>query len=218
MIKRANPIRTAVLVVSAICSGCMPDAHTPAAGPTTLIANAASAAVSTQPAVAAASVDVRAPRVRGVEAGIGASTRGDGAVAAEIPSSQPADVAALADRAGGLAGGFIVGAIPAMLQGDSLARAKRSNDEAEQHPAQVANVLPRAVADLNGDGFITLDEITAMKRAGLDESQMLLRLHQSAAVFSATTRQEQYLLDRGVPDAVVKGIAAPASATQPTTP
>jgi hypothetical protein len=147
-----------------------------------------------------------------------ASTRSSTTAGAENPSSQPTGVAALADFVGGPSGGFIVGAIPAKLQGDhadrATERARHANDQAEQRPAQTSDVLPHAVADLNGDGFITLDEITAMHRAGLDEPQMLERLRQAQAVFSATTRQQQYLLDRGVPAGVVKFIAGPGPTTR----
>jgi len=202
MIKPVMLIRTAVTIVLPVVSGCMVSPGSP-------VLRLAASRAATQPATIAAVIDpARFEQV------LVSTTRPDTTPAAGDPSSQPAKLADLADRAGGPAGGFIVGAVGSAIEADAVDRAKRANDEAEQHPAQVSDVLAHATADLNGDGFITLDEITAMNRAGLSESLLLQRLRDSKAIFSATTLQQQYLRDRGVPESVIHLVAGPNPTTR----
>ena len=213
MIKRVIPIQTAATLLLAGAGGCMSVSGGSAAGPTTVLDGQPDMPRATQPAVVASSSDQPAPKRLPIAQTL-STTRTAGTSPSRAPGSQPSDVAALADRAGGPAGGFIVGAVGTASHADAFDRARHANDQAEQHPAQVAEVFAHVIADLNGDGFITVDEITAMKRAGLTEQQLLDRLRQSKAVFSATPRQQLYLRDRGIPESVVKLVAGSNSPSQ----
>ena len=74
---------------------------------------------------------------------------------------------------------------------------------AQQNPASVADAEHSETADLNHDGFVTLDELVAMKQAGLSDQQMTDRLRRTNYLFQLTDRQRQYLLDRGVDQTVI---------------
>jgi hypothetical protein len=63
-------------------------------------------------------------------------------------------------------------------------------------------------ADLNNDGFVTLDEVVAMKQAGLTDSEMIERLRATRQVFQLTDEQRRYLADRGVSSVVVDQMVA----------
>ena len=69
--------------------------------------------------------------------------------------------------------------------------------------ATIQDVYRTNTADLNGDGFVTLDEVVAMKRAGLSDDQMLQRLRDTGQVYELTPAQENYLRSQGVDDFVI---------------
>ena len=58
-------------------------------------------------------------------------------------------------------------------------------------------------ADVNGDGFVTMDEVVAMRAAGFSDQQMLERLRATGQVFELTPEQQRYLHDHGVSDYVI---------------
>jgi hypothetical protein len=117
-------------------------------------------------------------------------------------------VAGFAERAAGPGGGWIIGARTNWIDRNRLDLAKRSNDAARQSPASVGSIDHSDDADLNSDGFVTLDEILAMKRAGLSNSTIIKRINETPQVFSINARQEQYLIDRGIDQPVIKAIRA----------
>ncbi|MGN6386139.1 MAG: hypothetical protein ACTHMT_07855, partial [Verrucomicrobiota bacterium] len=55
--------------------------------------------------------------------------------------------------------------------------------------------------------FVTLDEVVAMKNAGLDDTQMIDRLKATKQVFNLSDEQKKYLTDRGVSQSVVDQMA-----------
>jgi hypothetical protein len=63
--------------------------------------------------------------------------------------------------------------------------------------------LSSQTAAVNGDGFVTLDEVVVMKLAGLTDRQMLDRLQVTGQVFELTSDQKQYLRDRGISQKVI---------------
>ncbi len=69
---------------------------------------------------------------------------------------------------------------------------------AEQSPARPLNARDATTADLNGDGFLTLDEVLAMSRAGLSDQEIISRIRGTGFVLHMTPEQERYLTDRGV--------------------
>jgi len=71
------------------------------------------------------------------------------------------------------------------------------------NPAKAEQVDKASTADLNDDGFVTLDEVVAMERANLSDREMVDRLQRTGQVFELTEQQEKYLEDRGVSRDVV---------------
>jgi len=126
--------------------------------------------------------------------------------------------AKVADKAAGFEGGCLIGMCRAMVEGHRQDLAKRANDESQQRHATLADVRDCATADLNNDGFVTLDEVVAMRRAGLDENQMIQRLEATQMVFAVSPRQRQYLVDRGVAPAVIDRIATADGAVASSNP
>lgn len=122
--------------------------------------------------------------------------------AAQLSTDRKA-VAALAVAAAGPGGGWIIGASRQNLRAGRSALAGKANQNAEQHPAAPGDVAASTDADLNHDGFVTLDEIIALKRAGLTEDQMKDRIMHADQVFAPNERQQQYLRDRGIGQAVI---------------
>lgn len=75
--------------------------------------------------------------------------------------------------------------------------ALRSSLAAETRPA-VLNEKDVATADLNSDGFITLDEIVAMKRVGFTETEIGVKVVATGYVMGATRPQMEQLTKFGV--------------------
>jgi hypothetical protein len=117
--------------------------------------------------------------------------------ATSSPTNETA-FARLADAACGLSGGCLVGASRAMLEGHRLELARQANERSKQHPALPADAREAKTADLNGDGFVTLDELIAMRRVGLDDREIVARLEATRQVFTLSPRQWIYLYDRWI--------------------
>ena len=115
--------------------------------------------------------------------GIGAELAAAGAVTGE--TGHP--VSMLLGGSLGIGGGYVIGLRPEKL--DEQARdihreeALRANDCAERNPAGVEDVVVSPSADVNADGFVTVDEIIAMERAGLSDKEEIARLKTSGQVF-----------------------------------
>jgi hypothetical protein len=118
-------------------------------------------------------------------------------------SPQQTMLSSLAAQVGGPGGGWIIAASSQNIQQTSLGSAQQSNRLAEQQPAGPADVERSDNCDLNGDGFVTMDEILALKRAGMTNEQLIARVRRTPEVFSMTDRQQQYLRDRGISQSVV---------------
>jgi osmotically inducible lipoprotein OsmB len=110
---------------------------------------------------------------------------------------------ALLGGALGSAGGYVVGANSDRILGHDQSGAEAAARRSQEHPATPAEALRAPTADLNGDGFVTMDEIVAMRNAGFSDAQMLQRLQATGQVFELTPDQRQYLLSQGVSPYVV---------------
>jgi len=126
-----------------------------------------------------------------------------GGKATSMPSEQTT-FAKMADEACGLSGGCLVGASRAMVEGHRLDLARKANIQSEQHSAVPADALKAPTADINGDGFVTLDELIAMRRAGLSDQEMIDRLRATGQVFTLSPLQWRYLYDRGIGSAALE--------------
>lgn len=83
-----------------------------------------------------------------------------------------------------------------------------SGNQSGVAPAKPLSVLARKAlisptADLNGDGFVTLDEVLAMKEAGLTDDEMLERMRATNQVFAPTVPQQDYLRNHGISEYVI---------------
>jgi len=61
-------------------------------------------------------------------------------------------------------------------------------------------------ADLNGDGFVTMDEVVAMKQAGFSDQQILDKMRSTGQVFELSPDQQNYLRTNGVSQSVIDQI------------
>ena len=103
----------------------------------------------------------------------------------------------------GAGGGYLIGAQKEKLDDKKREEAVAAHRRAEENPAKPEDVERSRTADLNGDGFVTLDEVVAMERANLSDREMVDRLERTGQVFELTEEQERYLEDRGVSREVV---------------
>jgi hypothetical protein len=103
----------------------------------------------------------------------------------------------------GAGGGYLIGAQKDKVDAKRREEAIAANRRAEQNPAKPEQVDKASTADLNDDGFVTLDEVIAMERANLSDREMVDRLQRTRQVFELTDEQEKYLEDRGVSRDVV---------------
>jgi hypothetical protein len=117
---------------------------------------------------------------------------------------------ALIGGAAGAGGGYLIGANWDKITGDddddrdrSREEAIRANERAQRDPADPEDVDRTRTADINEDGFVTLDEVVAMDKAGLSDREMITRLERTQQYFELTEEQERYLMDNGVSRDVV---------------
>jgi uncharacterized protein YcfJ len=105
---------------------------------------------------------------------------------------------ALLGGALGAAGGYIIGAEVEKVREKDRDDALEASRASRRNPATAEDVARANTADLNQDGFVTLDEVVAMKQAGLNDDQMIQRLRATNHIFEFNHEQEQFLLDNGV--------------------
>jgi len=103
----------------------------------------------------------------------------------------------------GAGGGYLIGANIDKITGKDQAGAEQANKRAQSNPATADQAKNATSADINHDGFVTMDEVVAMKKAGLSDNEMLNRLRASGQVFELTEQQKQSLLTQGVSQNVV---------------
>jgi len=103
----------------------------------------------------------------------------------------------------GAGGGYLIGANKDRIMGRDTAGADTAVRNAQAHPATPQQALNATTADLNGDGFVTLDEVVAMRQAGFSDQQMLDRIRATGQVFELNADQQSYLRANGVDDYVI---------------
>jgi hypothetical protein len=106
----------------------------------------------------------------------------------------------------GAGGGYLVGS--AMHKNDDKHHdeAIKASDRDRDNPPTVSDVERARTADLNNDGYVTLNEVVAMQKAGLSRADMIRRLEDTGQVFQLSGEQESYLRDRGVDDDVIRAM------------
>lgn len=114
--------------------------------------------------------------------------------------------------AGALIGG-ILGAGGGYLIGQNMDKkdegeARQAAQRAQKQPATAADVRNSMTADLNADGFVSIDEVLAMKSANLNDAEMIQRLQATNQVFSLNPDQQRQLRNGGISDNVINQMLA----------
>ena len=106
----------------------------------------------------------------------------------------------------GAGGGYLIGA--AMHKNDEKHHdeAIKASDRDRDNPPSAGEARSARTADLNNDGYVTLNEVVAMRQADLSDSEMIRRLEDTGQVFYLSAEQENYLRDRGVSDSVIRAM------------
>ena len=125
------------------------------------------------------------------------------AVGAAVGGEKHRVLGALLGGALGAGGGYVVGANVDKIRGRDTASAETAARTSQERPATAEQARVATTADINNDGFVTLDEVVAMRDAGFTDQQMLDRLRATNQVFDLTDEQKRYLRDHGVSDYVV---------------
>jgi hypothetical protein len=108
----------------------------------------------------------------------------------------------------GAGGGYLVGAKMEDKDKDKSNTQRRDEavqaaERAKTSPATVDDVKNSNTADLNDDGFVTLDEVAAMEKAGLSDKEQIRRLERTQQYFQLTSEQQSYLRQQGVSNDVI---------------
>jgi len=130
-----------------------------------------------------------------------------GAVAGGALAKNNRLLGALIGGALGAGGGYLIGSQldksdPDKHRDDAVKAEKRARD----NPATVDDAKRARTADINNDGYVTMDEVVAMAKSGLSDDEMITRLERTGQFFELNTEQENYLMDHGVPRRVVSAM------------
>ncbi|MCW8194605.1 hypothetical protein F6455_07380 [Proteobacteria bacterium 005FR1] len=134
-----------------------------------------------------------------------AGTAAGAAVGAVLADEDNQLMGALLGGALGAGGGYLLGAKTDILDDreTASAQAEQAIEEAQQNPATVDQVLASNTADVDDDGFVTMDELIAMEEAGLSDDEIMSRLRATDAVFDLSRQQADELVTAGVSPEVV---------------
>ncbi len=125
------------------------------------------------------------------------------AVGAAVGGSKNRATGAIIGGVLGAAGGYVIGANSDKILGKDKDHAEAVATKAKTSPATAEQARTAATADVNGDGYVTLDEVTAMKDAGLSDTEMVNRLRATGQIFDLTAESQKYLRDHGISEYVI---------------
>jgi len=129
-----------------------------------------------------------------------------GAAAGAALSKENRLLGALIGGALGAGGGYLIGSQLSKADPEHRQEAAESGRRAQRDPARAVDVQRANTADLNNDGFVTLDEVVAMQKAGLSDQEMIRRLEATGQFFDLNNEQEAYLRDQGVRRRVISSM------------
>lgn len=118
----------------------------------------------------------------------------------------------------GAAGGYVIGANKDKITGNNDDEVEAAVEKAQEAPATPQEARTATTADINSDGFVTLDELVALEQANLTDEEIIQRLRATDQVFELTGEQKRYLLDRGVSQNVIDQLATLNQTLESTTP
>ncbi|HEX7862731.1 MAG TPA: glycine zipper domain-containing protein [Verrucomicrobiae bacterium] len=132
-----------------------------------------------------------------------------GAAVGAAVSKENRALGAVIGGAVGAAGGYVIGKNKDKITGneDDDNEIERAAEQAQTAPATPEQARTATTADVNTDGFVTLDEVVALEQAQLSDDEILSRLRATDQVFDLTEEQRWYLLDKGVSQNVVDQLA-----------
>ena len=143
-----------------------------------------------------------------------------GAAVGAAVSKKNRALGAVIGGAVGAAGGYVIGKNKDKITGrdDDNDELEAAEVKSQQTPATPEQARTATTADVNSDGFVTLDEVVALEQAGLTDDQIIDRLRATNQVFDLTEEQRRYLLDRGVSQDIVDRLATlnQTGVTQPS--
>jgi hypothetical protein len=108
---------------------------------------------------------------------------------------------ALIGGALGAGGGYLIGS--QLDKADDEDDAREANRKARDNPVTMEEARRADTADVNKDGYVTLDEVAALEKAGLTDDEIIRKLEKTKQFFELTSEQEGYLADRGVSQRVI---------------
>jgi hypothetical protein len=106
----------------------------------------------------------------------------------------------------GAAGGYLIGAQVEKNNEKHEDDAVAASERARKDPVTAEQARDARTADVNDDGFVTLDEVVAMEDADLTDEQMIRRLERTNQVFVLSAEHREYLRDHGVSDEVIRAM------------
>lgn len=130
-----------------------------------------------------------------------------GAAAGAAVAKEHRLLGALIGGALGAGGGYVIAAKTDKINENDRDAATTATRKSQENPATAEDARQAMTADLNLDGFVTLDEVAAMKEAGFSDQKMIERLRATDQVFELTTDQEDYLRGKGVSQNVISEMA-----------
>jgi osmotically inducible lipoprotein OsmB len=125
------------------------------------------------------------------------------AVGAAVGGSENRLLGALLGGALGAGGGYLIGANTGRVESRDTASATAANQRAQTSPVTVEQARTATTADINNDGFVTMDEVIALHRAGLSDEEILDRMRASGQVFELTSQQRDHLRQQGLSQRVL---------------
>lgn len=131
-----------------------------------------------------------------------------GAAAGAIIAKDKPLLGGLIGGVAGAAGGYLIGANWDKITGKDTHAAEQAVQKSQTSPATAQDARNATTADINNDGFVTLDEVVAMKQAGFSEDEMIKRLQATGQVFDLSPQNEQDLRNQGVTQKVIDGMKA----------
>lgn len=126
------------------------------------------------------------------------------ATGAVIGGSEHRALGAILGGVLGAAGGYVIGANSEKILGRDNDDAERAGRQAQTKPVTAEEARAATTADINTDGFVTLDEVSALRNAGLSDEQMLRKLEATGQVFDLTEEGKTYLRNQGVSEYVIR--------------
>jgi hypothetical protein len=130
----------------------------------------------------------------GAAAGGGGGAVAGGAAAGAAAGAPAAGAGAIVGGAIGATAGAILGSAADRNDQQREAAIRASSD----NPVLASAVVEGADADINEDGFVTLDEVVALEKSGLSDDEIIARCRSTQHIFQLTDDQRRRLVESGV--------------------